>query len=201
MTVTLIQCSISNRRQNVKLSRRRSPGSCLRVTPTHAGSVSALTLLLNLRTKTSSLTECCPPPERRPAGPEAVPRVQASAQDPSPRHPPAERRQRLLRPQQGEPPVSDNTLQFVSHVLDMKSFSVNSSVSAGIHVVAQCDRGVCVSSVKCVCVFVCQRAHHRHRGPGGAGDGLCVLRRRCCCCQHGIFIIYHFIIFIFFLKL
>lgn len=53
-----------------------------------------------------------PPAERRPAGPPAAPRGQAAAPDPSPGHPPAEGHERLLRAQQGEPPVSRSSLQF-----------------------------------------------------------------------------------------
>lgn len=58
----------------------------------------------------SSVRACvcaCHPTEWRQAASPAGPRVQASAQDPSPGHPPAEGRQRLLWPQQGEPPVSN----------------------------------------------------------------------------------------------
>lgn len=61
----------------------------------------------------------CPPTEWRQAGPPAGSRVQASAQDPSPGHPPAEGHQRLLRPQQGEPPVSNTAHQFRGFIIDM----------------------------------------------------------------------------------
>lgn len=47
--------------------------------------------------------------ERHQACSPAGSRSQADAQDPSPGHSPAERHQRLVRPQQGEPPVSEKT--------------------------------------------------------------------------------------------
>ena len=70
---------------------------------THMGSTFPLPLPLPL-----------PVSERQQAGSPAGSRAQASAQDPSPGHPPAERHQRLLRPKQGEPPVSDATPQTIS---------------------------------------------------------------------------------------
>lgn len=45
--------------------------------------------------------------EWREAGESTRSRLQASAQDPSPGHPPAAGHQRFLRAQQGEPPVSN----------------------------------------------------------------------------------------------
>lgn len=63
-----------------------------------------------------SYTSVCSPAERQQAGSPAGSCAQASAQDPSPGHPPAEGRQRLVRPQQGEPPVSNGTLLMLAAI-------------------------------------------------------------------------------------
>lgn len=63
------------------------------------------------------ICESFPPPpccraEWGQTGPPACPRSPAPAQDTAPRHPPAEGRQRLFWPQQGEPPVSTHSTVF-----------------------------------------------------------------------------------------
>lgn len=54
------------------------------------------------------------------AGSPAGPRSQAGAQDPSLGHSPAERHQRLVRPQQGEPPVSEKN-EPLGEVVELKN--------------------------------------------------------------------------------
>lgn len=56
---------------------------------------------------------------RRQAAPPAGSRAPPPSPDPTPGHPPAAGHQRLLRPQQGEPPVSNTTQQLGELELDV----------------------------------------------------------------------------------
>lgn len=69
-----------------------------------------------------------PPAGRQQAGPPAGPCVPAPPQGPPPGHPPAAGHQRLVRPQQGEPPVSDTSDPVIVSFLLNVSYETNISL-------------------------------------------------------------------------